>query len=213
MPDLLIIPLGLAIGILVSAPVGPVNIICINRTLHHGFLQGLVVGLGAAAADGVLAAIAGLGFTTISDLIADHDRFIQMVGGSILVVFGMAVMTSPPPKEGDRRLERKPPLRSAAGTFLITITNPGAVLGMLAIFGGIIGGPMVADGDYAAAGLLVVSVVGGALVWWTGISALVARLRHHFSPRTFRTINIVSGIALMCFGAILLIRLAMIYVL
>lgn len=210
MPDLLIIPMGIAIGILVSAPVGPVNIICINRALRHGFLPGITVGLGAVAADGVLAAAAGFGFTSFADMIVYHEAMVQLVGGGILLLFGLGVMLTPPPvadKEGFEP-KPKPPLRSAAGTFLITITNPGAILGMLAIFGGIVGTPLVPEGDFTAAGLLVVSIVGGALVWWTGIAVLVSRLRHRFSPHTFKTINIASGLALMGFGTIILGRLA-----
>lgn len=209
MPNLLIIPIGIAVGILISAPVGPVNIICINRALRQGFLPGLTVGLGAVAADGVLAALAGFGFTGISDTIVYHERLVQLIGGGILLLFGLGVMLTPPPVADKEGAEPKPPLRSAAGTFLITITNPGAILGMIAIFGSIVGTPMVPEGDFAAAGLLVASIVGGALIWWTGIALLVSRVRHRFSRHIFKTINVASGLALMGFGAVILTRLAL----
>lgn len=214
LPYLLIIATGIAVGVLVSAPVGPVNIICINRTMHHGFLSGLTTGLGAVVADGLLAAVAGFGIASISDMIVYHEQAVQLVGGIILLLFGLGVTLKSPPTVGEDGFEPKPsrPLRSVAGTFLITVTNPGAILGMLAIFGGIVGTPMVPEGDYAATGLLVVSVVGGALLWWTGIAALVSRVRHRFSQRTFKTINLTSGIALMAFGALILIRLAVLFV-
>lgn len=207
MPDLAIIPLGLVIGILVSAPVGPVNIICINRTLRHGFATGAAAGLGALLADGLLAAIAGFGLAAVSDALMSHDRLIQLIGGVVLVGFGLKVMSAPPPDPtADFPLDRRSPLRILAATFAITITNPGAVLGMVAIVGGAVGGPMVPEGDYAAAGLLVLSIIGGAALWWSGLAAVVSRLRHRFSARAFKGINLVSGVALTGFGLLLIGR-------
>ncbi len=215
MPDLLVIPLGIAIGVLVSAPVGPVNILCINRTLRFGFWGGLSAGFGAVIGDGLIATVAGFGVTTVTEAVTHYDAVIQLFGGLILVVFGYVVTATAAPDTGPvpefARLERGTPLGTAAGTFAMTVTNPGALLGMFAIFGGIIGQPMVPDGDYAAVGLLVLSVIGGALLWWMAISALVARLRHRFSSRAMRAINIVSGLMLMVFGFVVLGRLALAY--
>lgn len=207
MSELLVIPAGVLIGIVVSAPVGPVNIICIGRALKFGFWPAMLAGFGAAAGDGVLALIAAFGISAVAEVVADHTGLIQFVGGAILIAFGLYIMMATP--HGSPRAEAHvadSAIRIIPATFLITVTNPGALLGFLAIFGGIIGNRLLPEGDYTAAGLMVLSVSGGALLWWTGIAAFVARIRHLISGSTLRRINIVSGVLLACLGALLIAR-------
>ena len=210
MTDLLVIPAGVLIGIVVSAPVGPVNIICIGRALRYGFVPAVLAGVGAAIGDGVLALVAAFGINAVAETIAYHTGLIQLVGGLILIAFGLYVMMSTP--HGSPRAEAHmadSAFRIIPATFLITITNPGALLGFLAIFGGIAGNRLLPEGDFTAAGLMVLSVSGGALLWWAGISAFVARIRHLISDATLRRINIVSGILLAGFGALLIVRVGL----
>lgn len=209
MPDLAIIPIGIFIGIVVSAPVGPVNVLCIGRALRYGFLPAVLAGVGAVIGDGILASIAGFGIAAIAEAIEDHSRLIQFVGGIILVLYGIRVMMLTPrtPQVAQQHVADSA-LKIIPTTFLITVTNPGAILGFLAIFGALVGDELLPEGDYAAAGLLVVSVCGGAMLWWIGLSAVVARIRHLLNESTLRRINVVSGVLLAAFGALLLGRFA-----
>ncbi len=207
MTNLLVIPAGILIGIVVSAPVGPVNIICIGRALRYGFVPAVLAGVGAAAGDAVLALIAAFGINAVAETVSHHTGLIQFVGGLILIGFGVRVMTSVP--HGSARADAHvadSAIKIIPATFLITITNPGALLGFLAIFGGIIGNELLPEGDWTAAGLMVLSVSAGALLWWAGIAAFVARIRHLISDATLRRINIVSGVLLAALGAVLIGR-------
>ncbi len=207
MDRLLIIPVGLLIGIVVSAPVGPVNVICIGRALRYGFWPAILGGIGAAVGDGVLALVAAFGISAAADAVESHQALIKLVGGLILIVFGIRVMATTP--HGSKRADAHmadSALRIVPATFLITVTNPGALLGFLGIFGGMVGNRLLPEGDYTAAGLMVLSVSGGALLWWTGLAAFVSRIRHLISDVTLRRINIVSGVLLAAFGGALILE-------
>jgi threonine/homoserine/homoserine lactone efflux protein len=210
MHNLAIIPIGLLIGIVVSAPVGPVNIICIGRALRFGFLPAVLAGVGAAIGDSLLALVAVFGISAAADAFESHSRIIQLVGGAVLVVFGLRVMLTTP--HGSARADEHiadSAMRIVPATLLITITNPGTLLGFLAIFGGVIGNELLPEGDYAAAGLMVLAVGAGALLWWTGIAAFVSRIRHLISDATLRRINLVSGLLLAGLGALLIGRVGL----
>ncbi len=134
-PNLLIIPVGIVIGILVSAPVGPVNVLCIQRAIERGFFGGLAAGLGAMLGDGLIALFASLGVGAISGAIEYHHQAIQIVGGLALVAFGIKLYVAPVAVESVRsETGDTASLRDYAWdipkTFFLTITNPGAVLGL-----------------------------------------------------------------------------------
>jgi threonine/homoserine/homoserine lactone efflux protein len=206
-PNLLIIPVGILIGVLVAAPVGPVNVLCIQRAIERGFWGGLAAGLGAMLGDGLIALFAGLGVGAISGAIQYHRQAIQIVGGLALIVFGI-VMYAAPPRLADMASEAEgaTSLRDYAWdipkTFFLTITNPGAVLGLFAIFGGV--SSFVEVQSYVDVLTMVASIMGGSLMWWLGLSHLIGRLRHRFSPDMLARTNSIAGILLMGFGALLI---------
>jgi threonine/homoserine/homoserine lactone efflux protein len=142
LPNPLIIPVGIIIGILVAAPVGPVNVLCIQRAIERGFWGGIAAGLGAMLGDGLIALCAALGVGAISGAVQDHRSVIQVVGGLVLVAFGLKLYFSKPrlgpvtPVQDSRETLRDF-VWDIPQTFLLTITNPGAVLGLFAIFGGV----------------------------------------------------------------------------
>ena len=123
---------GLGIGLLMAAPIGPVNVLVIQRAVAKGFWGGLAAGIGAVLGDGVLAAVGAFSVAAISDVMLAHGDTIQVVGGALLVAFGLAlllrkpVMTTPP-HERSHLLEH---MGIIPQTFILTVTNPGAVLGM-----------------------------------------------------------------------------------
>ncbi len=209
MVDWSLVATGVGIGIAVSAPVGPVNVMCIHRALRAGFLPGLSAGLGAVAGDGVYAAIAAFGITAISGFIEGNLDAIQLVGGIVLILFGLRIALKPPLPRTEVADDTALSLAGAAATaFALTVTNPALIVGFVAIFGGL---GEIADEplDYASAGLLVASVMGGGLLWFSALSALVSRFRARIDGRWLRAINFGSGLALAAFGVAVLASLAL----
>ena len=224
--------LGLFIGVLIAAPVGPVNIVCIQRTLERGFWGGFAAGLGAVLADGLIAMIAAYGASAISGFMRDHQLKIELAGGLILTMFGLKVFQSQPkitatattniarlrkltqtiPQSMRHILRYRvwkivPHLNIVPQTFFLTITNPGAILGVFALFGGatsLLGGI-----DSWVQGLTAVgSIMTGSLFWWAGLSRLIARVRHKLTEGRLKTINQVSGAVLVAFGFLLFLQFA-----
>jgi threonine/homoserine/homoserine lactone efflux protein len=205
-PNLLIIPVGIIIGVLVAAPVGPVNVLCIQRAIERGFWGGIAAGLGAVLGDGLIALSAALGVGAISGAIEYHRSSIQVVGGLALLAFGAKLYLSPPRLETlNPDVEQRATLRDYAWdipqTFFLTITNPGAVLGLFAIFGGV--STFVEVHSYIDALTMVASIMGGSLMWWIGLANLIGRVRHRLDPGLLAQMNRVAGILLMGFGVLL----------
>jgi threonine/homoserine/homoserine lactone efflux protein len=206
LPNPLIIPVGVIIGILVSAPVGPVNVLCIQRAIERGFWGGIAAGLGAMLGDGLIALCAALGVGAISGAVQYHRMTIQILGGSVLVAFGLQLSLAAPrfmplaTEEGHRETLRDF-VWDIPQTFLLTITNPGAVLGLFAIFGGV--STFVEVEGYVDALTIVAAVMGGSFLWWFSLSNLIGRFRHLLNERRLRLINQVTGFLLLGFGVLL----------
>ena len=201
-PNPLIIPVGLIVGMLIAAPVGPVNVLCIQRAIERGFWGGVAAGIGSVAGDALIALCAGLGVGTISGVVETHRAFIQVVGGLALVAFGLRLYFSAP------RLKLEADVSSASlkdfvwdipQTFFLTITNPGAVLGLFAIFGGV--STFVEVHSNVDALTMVASIMAGSLGWWLLLSNLIGRVRHRIDAGSLGTINKIAGILLAGFGA------------
>jgi arginine exporter protein ArgO len=224
---------GLFIGVLLSAPVGPVNIVCIQRTLERGFWGGFAAGLGAVLADGLFSIIAAYGATAISGFMRDHQLKIELMGSIILVAFGLNVFWARPRIVATatlniarmRRLSATipqslrpvlryriwrlvPHLNIVPQTFFLTATNPGAILGVFALFGGA-ASALGGISTLAQAVAAVTSIMTGSLAWWAGLSRLISRVRHKLTEDRLRLINQVSGVVLVVFGAVLFAQFAL----
>jgi threonine/homoserine/homoserine lactone efflux protein len=211
-PNPLIIPVGILIGILVAAPVGPVNVLCIQRAIQRGFLAGVAAGLGAVLGDGLIAFFAALGVGQITGAIKDYRNSIQVIGGLALVAFGIKLYATAPEIEPERRangetVSLRDYLWDVPQTFLLTVTNPGAVLGLFAIFGGV--SSFVEVSGWLEALVMVAAVMGGSLAWWICLSQLVSRIRHRITTDTLRLINRIAGVLLVGFGALLIGEVAL----
>jgi arginine exporter protein ArgO len=201
---------GLGIGLLMAAPIGPVNVLVIQRAMAKGFWGGLAAGLGAVLGDGVLAAVGAFSIAAISDGMLAYGDTIQLVGGVLLVAFGLAlllrrpVMTTPP-HERSHILDH---MGIIPQTFILTVTNPGAVLGMAAMIGGL--GSLIGGlNTNLEALILVAAVMGGSLLWWLGLSELIATIRHKLTDNRLKMINRVAGFILLAFGAALIIEIGL----
>jgi threonine/homoserine/homoserine lactone efflux protein len=196
---------GLGIGVLMAAPIGPVNVLVIQRAVSRGFWGGLAAGLGAVLGDGVLAAIGAFSVAAISDVMVAYGDSIQVVGGLLLLGFGLTLLLCrpvlmTPVNERSHLLEHTGIIPQ---TFILTVTNPGAVLGMAAMIGGL--GSLIGGlNTNLEALILVVSIMGGSLLWWLGLSELIATIRHRLTESRLNVINRVAGAILFGFGVALL---------
>jgi threonine/homoserine/homoserine lactone efflux protein len=201
---------GIGIGVLFSAPVGPVNILCIQLAFRHGFLAGFAAGAGAVFADGLFAAMAAYGVTAFADFVEGWSVAFQVVGGIVLILFGIGIIRSHPHLD-DGRIRSSNPISTALTAFGMTITNPATILGFIAVFGSL-GEFAPAAGDYLGASALVAGVLAGGTAWWFLMASLVALVRGRMTDRALETINHGAGALLILFGAALLIRQAFLQV-
>jgi threonine/homoserine/homoserine lactone efflux protein len=204
MLDWALIAIGFGIGMAVAAPMGPVNIMVIHRGVRHGFMSAFIAGLGAVVGDTLYAAIAAFGITSVSDLITGHLTLIKIVGGLILIGFGLSVIPREPhPEEREEEDVRPSVLSAAVSSFVMCVTNPALLLGFAAVFSGLdeIGR---APDNYKSAFELTLGVLAGGIVWWFLLASVVARFRHRITVPWLRSINVAAGIALTVFGGLLL---------
>lgn len=207
LPHPLIVPVGLVVGILIAAPVGPVNILCVQRAVERGVLGGIAAGIGAVLGDGLIAFLAALGVGSISGTIDRYRDVIQFIGGWALIVFGVLLSMSTPRVVPHTEVEENwaklaDYVWDIPKTFLLTVANPGAVLGLMAIFGGI--STFVEVHSTLDAGLMVASIMAGSLTWWIVLSMLIGRIRHRIDSTRLKRINMAAGALLVAFGFVLL---------
>ncbi len=211
-PHPLMLPVGLAVGVLIAAPVGPVNVMCIQRAIERGVAAGIFAGLGAVLGDGLIALLAALGVGQISSAITLYRDVIQLVGGLVLAGFGVMLARSRPKlvmvETGQSEWSSvRDHIWDVPKTFLLTITNPGAVLGLIAIFGGV--SSFVEVTSTAQALWLVAFIVAGSMLWWVFLSTMVGRIRHRVTEARLGQINAAAGLVLILFGATLVGEIAL----
>ena len=197
---LLIFAKGLGVGLAIAAPVGPIGLLCIQRTLHQGVVIGLVSGLGAACADAVYGGIAGFGLTSVSDLLIDLQEELRVVGGAFLLILGARIALRKRPAEVPAAAAGQAPMAGAFGScFVLTLTNPTTILSFVAVFAGL---GLVGDAaTYGAAVSLVIGVFLGSAAWWLTLSTSVGLLlRRRMTATSLRWINWISGTAIAGFG-------------
>ena len=200
----LLILSGLAIGIIVAAPIGPVNLICIRRTLAFGPLNGFLSGLGAALGDSVFGIVTAFGLTAIAQLIKGFYIPLQIVGGLMLIGFGVHTIFSKPKK---RELDKVKGVDKGASTlvgaivstFALTITNPATLFGFAALFAGL--GSLIGEKPrFMEAAILVGGVASGSIAWWFTITTIVGLFHKNIDNRAMTWINRAMGIAITLFG-------------
>lgn len=195
---------GLIIGFSIAAPVGPIGVLCIRRTLANGRASGLISGLGAATADAIYGSIAGFGLTFISSLLIRQQGWLRLVGGTFLCYLGLKTFFARPAEQPV--LAKGNDLLSAyASTFFLTLTNPMTILSFAAIFAGL--GVGSASGNYFSAGILVLGVFIGSALWWLILSSGVGMIWKKFNSLGLRWINRISGIIITAFGLFVLLSL------
>jgi threonine/homoserine/homoserine lactone efflux protein len=217
MDYLFLILTGLVIGFIVAAPIGPINLICIRRTLAFGSLNGLISGLGATAADGIFAAIVGFGLTAVRHFFEGWSHTLQIAGGLLLIAFGIHTYFADPlhgrdvSRMGERERERAPRnrslVRSFASTFAIAMSNPATLFAFAALFAGFGGIVASAHAGWTEASFVVAGVMIGSGLWWLTLTSVVGLLHARIDARVMRIITHVSGIVVTLFGLVMLARI------
>jgi len=195
---------GLVIGFSIAAPVGPIAVLCIRRTLAEGRLPGLASGLGAATADAIYGCVAGFGLTFISSILITQQSWLRLVGGAFLLYLGLKTFLTKPTEQA-ASTKRHGLVGAYASTFFLTLTNPMTILSFAAIFAGL--GVASADGSYLNAMVLVLGVFVGSALWWLILSGLVGAFREKFNPHWLRWANRISGAIIIGFGLLALLSL------
>ncbi len=195
---------GLLIGLSIAAAVGPISILCIQRTLERGQLYGLVSGLGAATADAFYGSIAAFGLTIISTFLLSQHLWIRLLGGIFLLYLGIKTFIRRPAEKAAGAIAHNYP-GAYLSTLLLTLTNPTTILSFVAIFAGI--GVGAASKSYLSAVIVVGGVFLGSALWWVILTGSVSLLRKRFTPRWLLWINRGSGIGILVFGIVALLSL------
>ena len=193
---------SLAMGVAVAAPMGPMSVILIRRTLARGYLAGLGGGLGIAAADGFYGAVAAFGLTAISAALIEHQFWLRLVGGAFLVWLGLRIFFSESKARGAMAGERGP----GGGFFTmlgLTLTNPMTILSFGAIFASL--GLVDGAGDYGAAITMTSGVFFGSLFWWMGLCGVIMLVRQRVTGVVMTWLNRIAGALIAAFGIAALI--------
>ncbi len=187
---------GLVVGLSIAAPVGPIGLLCIRRSLEQGRVVGLVTGLGAATADSAYGCIAGFGLTAVSAFLLAHVSLLRVGGGAALCYLGVRTFLSAP---AQREAQVKADGLASAyfSTLVLTLANPLTILSFVAIFAGF---GLTASPSYGAAAVLVAGVFVGSALWWLFLSTSVALMRHRIGDSWMRAINRLSGGGIVAFG-------------
>jgi threonine/homoserine/homoserine lactone efflux protein len=188
---------GIIVGFSIAAPVGPIGILCIKRTLHAGRLSGLACGLGAACADGMYGIIAGFGLTGISSLLLSYQNWFQALGGLFLLYLGFRIFREKPAKT-EASIKEKGKFKDFSSTFILTLTNPLTILSFMAIFAGL--GLVQGSVQFSKSIQLVAGVFLGSALWWLILAELVTLFRKRVSEKLLLWINRSAGVLIICFG-------------
>jgi threonine/homoserine/homoserine lactone efflux protein len=193
---------GIAIGLAMAAPLGPVNLIVIRAALNQGFRTAFFSGLGAIIADVMMASIAAFGLSAAEHVIVDYALPMQIIGGIILVVIGVRTARM---HFSSVDLSPAPVTARLGMTFFLTATNPATALGFLAIFSAMSGMLQLNAAPHRSSIVVIGVSLGGAL-WWFFVSALLSKLRTKFGAATLERINRWSGVLIAAFGFLLLLQ-------
>jgi len=208
---LLIYLKGVVIGLFIAAPVGPIAMLCISRTLSEGLLAGLATGLGAATADATYGVLAGFGMTAISAVMIEHELWLKLVGGMLLCAMGLKVALLPPSLKTPASVQQAMRIHGGlfvdfSTTFVLTLANPVTLIAFAAAFAGLGQSGLV---TLTHAGVLVLGVFTGSGFWWLFLSFSAGWIRGWLNPHVLRVANRVVGVLLTIFGVLVLGSLAL----
>ncbi len=190
---------GLLLGLSIAAPVGPIGLLCIRRTLAYGRGTGLLSGLGAATADGFYGMVAAFGLTFISQFLEAQSVLLRITGGLFLCYLGVTTFRSKPPKRA-AETSRTGLVGAYLSTLLLTLTNPATIFSFVLIFAGLAPTGL----NYAQASVMVLGTFVGSALWWLLLSSGVSLFRRQLTPRRLQWLNRICGVLIFGFGMLAL---------
>lgn len=190
---------GALVGMLIAAPVGPINVLVIRRTLVYGRLAGLASGFGSAVADTVFGAIAAFGISMLKTFLEEERTLLSLAGAAVLVVMGVKLLRRPVPAIAAGK-DPTGLFADFTSTLFLTLTNPITVLSFLAIFAafGVQADGTIAEDDW----LLLVGVLAGASLWWLIVVESVCLFRDRFTTTGLTWANRVAAAVILAFAAV-----------
>lgn len=186
---------SLLIGLSIAAPVGPIGLLVIQRTLQRGSIIGLATGLGAAAADALYGAVGAFGVSLVIDALVGARVPLSLGGGAFLLWLAWRIWRSKPAEQAAQARGGAGLLSCFAGTFMLTLSNPATILAFIAVFGAL--GARVQN---SSPWTMIAGVLAGSALWWLLLSALVGRLRSRFDARAQLGVNRSSALLLAGFA-------------
>lgn len=187
---------GFIIGISIAAPVGPIGVLCIRRTMAYGKVSGFVSGLGAATADGIYGMVAGFGLTAVTNLLLSGQAALKLAGALFLIYLGGRIFFSSVEQQG-AEAKRAGLVSDYFSTLMLTVTNPMTILSFTAVFAGL---GISAGTDYSTAFALVGGVITGSAAWWLILSGIAGYFAERFDHSRMSIVNRLSGLIVSGFG-------------
>jgi threonine/homoserine/homoserine lactone efflux protein len=201
---------GLLVGLLASMPLGPIGILCVQRTLSKGRLSGFVSGMGAATSDTIFAIIAGLGLSFVINFLESKQFFFKIIGGGLIIFLGCKIFFTHPVHEMRKQRAKKNKLiEDYLSVFLLTITNPMYILIFVAMFAGF---DLVNDKtNFWNVFVAFSAVFVGASFWWFTLTTIVSRFRNSFRLKRLWWINKITGALIVICGLLAILTLIVNY--
>ncbi len=202
MSDWAVFAQAMLIGLSIAAPVGPIGLLTIQRSLEGGPRAGLATGMGAATADAVYGAVGAFGVAWLIQALSAVRLPLALAGGAYLLWMALGLMRAAPVLVGPAggAAARSGGWRYFSGTFLLTLANPATIFSFIAVFGALAG-----SGNSVSPWVMVLGVFIGSALWWLCLSSLVGILRSRFDAAWRRGIRLVSAAVLTGFAVVQLV--------
>jgi threonine/homoserine/homoserine lactone efflux protein len=204
-PLLILFFKGIIIGLAITAPIGPVAIMCIRRTLSKHKLLALVTGMGSACADVFYASVAAFSLIGISNFITTYNFYLKLFGGLLLAWLGLSILKHPPLKSPEHPKMRDSWLHAFSSAFILTLSNPITLIVFAASFTAMSVSPVYHS--FIPALLLIMGVFLGAMIWWIFLIAIIYLMHHKLSDNQLIWVNRFSGVVLIGFSVYILLSL------
>lgn len=205
MNTLLLLLQGLLIGFLASVPLGPIGVICIQRTLNGTQKSGFISGLGAATADTVFATLAVFSLSFMTEFMDAHKHWFTAIGGILVILLGFSIFYKRVKRPSQRRQSGSSFLSDYLSILFLTLTNPAYILVFITLFAAL---GISSEGNHTAVNLLLIAgVLVGAACWWLILTYVVNKLRKRFRLRHLWWINKITGAVIVLFGVLLVLSI------